>query len=78
MNKYTYNENMYQWERVDRTQVYKGVKIETVCCYMDYYDAPRHRFYRVFWPDGRESHFGINKRGGNIKALKEYIDYKIR
>ena len=78
MEKYHYNEHMFQWERIDKTQIYKGVKIETITSHADCSNAPRHREYRVTWIDGTESYFRINKRGGNIKELKMYIDFKTR
>ena len=78
MEKYKYNEETYQWERIDREQTYKGVKIQTITYHADGYGQKNHREYRVTWLDGRESWFGINKRGGNIKELKEYIDFKTK
>ena len=79
MEQYKWNASRYQWERVDRVQEYKGIKIETVHSHADSYNAPRHRDYRVTWPDGTKTDFPINKRsGGNIKDLKMYIDFKIK
>lgn len=79
MNKFFYNDETHAWERVDRTQDYKGVKIETITYHNDYDFAENHREYRVTYPSGRVAHFPINKRaGGNIKDLKAYIDFKIK
>lgn len=76
-NKYHWNEDRSRWERVDRVQEYRGHKIETVSWHYDgSWDEP-HRDYRVTFPSGRETCWGINKRGGNIKSLKEYIDFNI-
>lgn len=78
-NKYVYNDNCCQWERVDRVQEYKGHKIETITSHGDYTNAPRHREYRVTFLDGHTAYFPINKReGGNIKDLKIYLDFKSR
>ena len=74
--KFHYNDEMYQWERVDNTQTYKGVKIETITTYSDCYDAPRHREYKVTYPNGETDYFRINKRGGNIDLVKYSIDKK--
>lgn len=81
IQKFVYNEEMHEYERVDRVQEYKGIKIETLTTHGDYYNPKdRHntRSYRLTYPDGRTSLFPINKRGGNIKNLKEYIDFKIK
>ena len=77
-NKYHYNEEMYAWEKIVKVQYYKGTKIESISSHADYFNAPHHRFYRVTWLDGHVSDFGIDKRGGNIKELKAYIDFKTR
>ena len=78
MEKFTYNDQSHAWERVDRIQNYGGCKIETVTYHADYFGADNSREYRVTWPDGHQSVFGINKRGGNIKELKKYIDFKAK
>lgn len=82
MNKFIYNEEMYQWERVDRVQEYRGVQIETLTIHNDYYDPKdrvNHREYRVTYPSGKIIYTRINKRpGGNINDLKSYIDFKIK
>lgn len=76
-NLFHYNEQFCEWERVDRVQEYKGVKIETLTTHGDYSNAPRHREYRVTYPDGRISYVPINKRQGcNIRDLKDFIDYE--
>jgi hypothetical protein len=35
-----------------------------------------HKEWRITFPDGHEGHFGSVKRGGSLKELKEYIDFK--
>ena len=77
MTKYIYNEETYEWERVDKVQYYKGIKIETIATH-DNAHKVHHREYRVYWPDGKTSDWTINKRGGNIKNLKGYIDFRFR
>lgn len=73
-NKYHWNEDTHCWERVDHVQEYRGHKIETITWHMDdHWD--RHREYRVTFPSGRVSSWGINKRGGNIRNLKDWIDF---
>ena len=82
IRQFQHNEEMHQWERVDRVQEYKGHTIETITCHGEYSDPlniKNHREYRVTSPDGRVSYRRINKReGGNIKDLMEYIDFKER
>lgn len=77
-----FNEKLHQWERLDRVQEYKGVKIETIHAHndVDCFSKYRYqtRFYRITYKDGRTWDMTINKRGGNIKGLKEYIDFKER
>ena len=78
-NKFQWKEELSRWERVDRVQEYRGHKIETVTWHYDnskYWET--HRDYRVTFPSGRDAIFGINKRGGNIKSLKEWIDFNIK
>lgn len=78
-NKYTWNEEFYQWERLERVQEYKGCKIETLRTHDDSDDPVYHREYRTTYPSGKVTHTFINKRaGGNIKDLKEYIDFKVK
>ena len=77
-NLFHWNESSCQWERVDRVQTYKGLKIETVIYHGDWHYADNHREYRVTRPDGSTFVFGINKQGGNIKRLKSYIDFKLK
>ena len=77
-NKFHWSEDRHRWERIDRVQNYKGHEIASVTWHYDngkYWET--HRDYRITFPSGRVSCFGINKRGGNIKALKEYIDFNI-
>ena len=77
-NKYHWNAETYQWERVDRVQTYRGHEIATISTHDDsHYNRSYHREYRVTTPSGRVSNFRINKRGGNIKNLKEWIDFNI-
>ena len=77
--KYHWNPESYEWERVDRVQNYKGHEICTVSTHDDTHDyRSYHRHYRVTCPSGRSFIWGINKRGGNIKELKGYIDFNIR
>ena len=78
-NKFHWNDETSSYERVDRTQEYRGHKIESITYHFegaDYWD--NHREYRVTFPSGRTALFGINKRGGNIKNLKEWIDFNIK
>lgn len=79
-NKFHYNKEMHQWERVDREQEYKGHIIKTVTYHEDYLlDRPNnHREYHITYPSGRTSSYPINKRGNNIKSLKEWIDFNIK
>lgn len=79
ITQFQHNDEMYQWERVDRVQTYRGIKIETLTSHADGGTHPQnHREYRVTWPDGHTSYFPINKRpGGNISDLKTYIDHKL-
>lgn len=78
-NKFHWNEEHSQWERVDRVQQYKGHEIATITYHYDWLlTVPdNHRMYRITFPSGRVSSFNINKRGGNIKSLKEWIDFNI-
>lgn len=76
-----YNEELHQWERRDRVQEYKGVKIETIHAHMDVDYGDRNyptRFYRITFKNGHVWDATINKRGGNIKSIKDYIDFKER
>lgn len=75
---YHYNEEMCQWERVDNTQFYKGVKIETVTSHVGIHGYRNHREYRITYKDGTVQWFPINKRGCNIKNLKECLDFKVK
>ena len=81
MKQYEFNERFHQWERVDREQEYRGIKIETLTCHDDHYDYSqrrRWREYRLTWPDGHTSDFRINKRGGNITEIKKWLDFKAK
>lgn len=75
--KFRWNEEQYEWERADREQFYKGVRIVSVTAYYEGRPHDRHRHYALTWPDGSYSMYGIDKRGGNITALKGVIDRKL-
>ena len=78
--KYHWNEDRAQWERVDKVQTYRGCEIATVSYHRDWVLTPpdNHRGYLVTYPSGVQHLWGINKRGGNINRLKEWIDFKIK
>ena len=78
-NKFYWNEDRSRYERVDRVQVYRGHEIASVTYHRDWLFTPaeNHRTYRVTRPSGKVSYWDINKRGGNIKELKEWIDFNI-
>ena len=76
--KYHYNADMYAWERADREQYYRGIRIVSVTSYLDGRPHNHHRFYELTWPNGKQAIFGINKRGGNITEIKEWIDFKYK
>ena len=71
-----WQESRHQWERVERVQYYNGVKIESITSHGDWDGARNHRAYLLTYQDGRTALFGINKRGGNIKEIKQYLDIK--
>ena len=75
-DKYHWNQERWQWERVDRVQEYRGVEIATISTHDDYHKS-YHRAYKVRYPSGLETYWQINKRGSNIKKLKGWIDFKI-
>ncbi len=75
--KYHWKQDRRRWERVDRVQEYRGHKIETVSWHYDGEYSESHRDYKLTTPSGQVSCWHINKRGGNIKALKEWVDYNI-
>ena len=72
--KYHYNEEMYSWERADREQWYKGIKIVSVTYHYEWC-SDNHRFYECTWKDGTTSSFRMNKRF-TFQDLKNYIDFK--
>lgn len=76
--KYHYNPEYFTMERADREQTYKGVRIVSVTSYVEGDYAHRHRYYEITYPNGKVTIIGINKRGGNITELKDYIDFKIK
>ena len=77
--KYHWNEERSLWIRVDRVQTYRGHEIATVSYHRDWLLTPpdNHRGYLVVKPSGKSSLWTINKRGGNIKELKDYIDFNV-
>ena len=78
-SKYQWNEELFQWERVERVQEYRGCMIETLRTRDDSDDPIYHREYRTTYPSGKVTYTRINKRAcGNIKDLKEYIDFKLK
>lgn len=76
MEKFTYNREACTWERIDRVQEYRGIEIKTVTYYIEGCPKYRHREYQ-YSMNGTDYCFGIDKRGGNIKELKELIDRKL-
>ena len=77
-NKYHWNEDRRRWERVDRVQEYRAHKIETVTWHYDELHWDSHREYRVTRPSGKVNYWGSMKRGGDIKSIKEYIDFNYK
>lgn len=77
--KYHWIEERKQWERVDKVQTYRGHEIATISYHRDWLLTPpdHHRGYRVTTPSGSVHVWQINKRGGNIKRIKEWIDFNI-
>ena len=75
-SKYHWNGERYQWERVDRVQYYRGHEICTVSTHDEGWHV-KHRVYVVTFPSGKQTYFGIDKRGGNIANLKKWIDANI-
>lgn len=74
-----WNAKMFSWERLNRTIKYKGCVLRSVTYHSDYSNPLQietHREWRITFPDGHEGHFGSVKRGGSLKDLKEYIDFK--
>lgn len=65
--------NQWMWERTDRVQEYRGATIYTITSKIEVGSRRSTRFYEVVEED-RTWTMGINKRGGNIKAVKELID----
>lgn len=74
--KYHWNEERYQWERVDRVQQYRGHEIASIATH-DANWKHSHRAYIVTRPSGRSFYYEINKRGCNMKNLKEWIDFNV-
>lgn len=77
--KYHWNDDRQLWIRIDRVQEYRGHEIATVSYHRDWLlTVPdNHRGYLVTYPSGRQTLWTIDKRGGNIKNLKEYIDFNV-
>ena len=74
-----WNAEMYQWERLNRTIKYKGCVLWSITYHHEWInpkDCINHREWFVTFPDGHESMFGSVKRGGSLKDLKDYIDWK--
>ena len=74
-----WNAKAYCWERLNRTITYKGCVFRSITYHYDYVDPCKivnHREWFITFPDGHESSFGSVKRGGSLKALKDYIDFK--
>ena len=76
-----WNGERYAWERLGRTIKYKGCVLRSITYHWDYNDPCKienHREWRITFPDGHEAQFGSVKRGGSLKDLKDYIDFKAR
>lgn len=76
-----WNCDRMRWERLNRTIFYRGCVLRSVIYHYDCSDPCKivnHREWRITFPDGHESGFGSVKRGGDLKSLKEYIDFKIK
>ncbi len=73
--KFHYNEESHAWERADREQHYKGVKIVSITYHLDSLTGRvgNHRLYELTWWDDRVGQIPINKRC-NIKDVKKLID----
>lgn len=71
-----YNEKSYCWERAEKEQLYKGVRIVTITYHADWTSSPRpnHRMYEYTYPNGETHTMDIDKRDGNIKTVKYLID----
>ena len=77
--KYHWNKESFQWERLDRVQEYKGCIIRSITYHSEWNDPMKirnHREYRITFPDGHEGWFGSFKKGGSLKELKDFIDFK--
>lgn len=75
-NKFHWNDERYQWERVERVQEYRGHTIQSISTH-DESHTIYHRAYRVIHPSGKVSDWTVNKRGGNIKEIKKFIDFNV-
>lgn len=75
-NKYRWNVDHSQWERVEKVQEYRGHTIQSLSTHDDSHTV-YHRVYRITTPSGLTSDWTINKRGGNIKELRKWIDFNI-
>ena len=76
---YHWNEKFYQWERLNRTINYKGCVLRSITYHREWTnpkDYVNHKEWRITFPDGHEGCFGSVKRGGSLKELKDYIDWK--
>ena len=79
---YHWNEEYHQWERLNRTINYKGHILRSITYHYDHLDRSmndNHKEWFVTFPDGHEvPGFGSIKRGGDLKSIKEYIDFCIK
>ena len=76
-----WNNERYKWERLNRTIYYRGCVLRSVTHHAERrfpHDNENHKEWYITFPDGHESAFGSVKRGGDLKSLKEYIDFKIK
>ena len=74
--KYHWNKDYWQYERADKVQMYKGVKIISIKTHPEG-SIEGGRYYEVTWPDGHVGSWRM-KKGHSLKTLKEYIDFKAK
>lgn len=70
--KYHWNPELWEYERAEREQAYKGVKIVFLETHMEGH-TEESRYYELTWPDDLVALWVIRK-GHGLKELKEYID----
>ena len=78
-NLFHWNNEMHTWERLNRTIKYKGCVLRSITYHYEHTDPRKivnHKEWFITFPNGRESSFGSVKRGGDLKSLKDYIDWK--